>query len=223
LAAFHDLADPGFAGARAETLSRLPPISALRRPDVPQRAVSARPAGHRRRLDLHFLADARRLHHPSDRWKFTILHQQAVYSLQGTAGNIPLAAAFTVVPIVVMGIYFGSPGAWGPSMRSDRSQSAPFGLKIAAAAGLIFLHLPILLIFVYAFTTEEKPTSGRRRLLRSGSASPGGDPTCGALALSVKVAAISTLPSSLGTLCAAAVSRTKFFGREAIRCWSFCR
>ena len=30
---------------------------------------------------------------------------QAVYSLQGTAGNIPLAAAFTVVPIVIMGIY----------------------------------------------------------------------------------------------------------------------
>jgi putative spermidine/putrescine transport system permease protein len=30
---------------------------------------------------------------------------QAVYSLQGTAGNIPLAAAFTVVPIVIMLIY----------------------------------------------------------------------------------------------------------------------
>jgi len=30
---------------------------------------------------------------------------QAVYSHQGTAGNIPLAAAFTVVPIVVMGFY----------------------------------------------------------------------------------------------------------------------
>lgn len=30
---------------------------------------------------------------------------QAVYSVQGTAGNIPLAAAFTVVPIVVMGFY----------------------------------------------------------------------------------------------------------------------
>ena len=30
---------------------------------------------------------------------------QAVYSLQGTAGNIPLAAAFTVVPIVIMGAY----------------------------------------------------------------------------------------------------------------------
>ncbi len=30
---------------------------------------------------------------------------QAVYQFQGVAGNIPLAAAFTVVPIVVMGIY----------------------------------------------------------------------------------------------------------------------
>jgi putative spermidine/putrescine transport system permease protein len=28
-----------------------------------------------------------------------------VYSLQGTAGDIPLAAAFTVVPMVIMGIY----------------------------------------------------------------------------------------------------------------------
>jgi putative spermidine/putrescine transport system permease protein len=33
---------------------------------------------------------------------------QAVYSHQGTAGNIPLAAAFTVVPIVIMGVYL-----WG--------------------------------------------------------------------------------------------------------------
>ena len=32
----------------------------------------------------------------------------AVYAHQGTAGNIPLAAAFTVVPIVVMGFYL-----WG--------------------------------------------------------------------------------------------------------------
>jgi len=30
---------------------------------------------------------------------------QAVYAHQGTAGNIPLAAAFTVVPIIVMGVY----------------------------------------------------------------------------------------------------------------------
>ena len=31
----------------------------------------------------------------------------AVYAQQGTAGNIPLAAAFTVVPIVIMGFYLG--------------------------------------------------------------------------------------------------------------------
>ncbi|HWA13914.1 MAG TPA: ABC transporter permease [Burkholderiales bacterium] len=30
---------------------------------------------------------------------------QAVYQLQGTAGNIPLAAAFTIVPILIMGAY----------------------------------------------------------------------------------------------------------------------
>jgi len=30
---------------------------------------------------------------------------QAVYTQQGTAGNIPLAAAFSVVPIVIMGFY----------------------------------------------------------------------------------------------------------------------
>ena len=30
---------------------------------------------------------------------------QAVFTHQGTAGNIPLAAAFTVVPITIMGLY----------------------------------------------------------------------------------------------------------------------
>ena len=30
---------------------------------------------------------------------------QAVYQLQGTAGNIPLAAAFTIVPIAIMAVY----------------------------------------------------------------------------------------------------------------------
>ena len=32
----------------------------------------------------------------------------AVYQYQGTAGNVPLAAAFAVVPILVMGLYL-----WG--------------------------------------------------------------------------------------------------------------
>ena len=37
-----------------------------------------------------------------------------------------------------------------------RSDGASWGLRIAAAGGLAFLHLPILLIFLYAFTTEER-------------------------------------------------------------------
>jgi putative spermidine/putrescine transport system permease protein len=43
------------------------------------------------------------------------------------------------------------------------NQTAPLALKIAAALGLLFLHVPLLLIFVYAFTTEERAINGRRR------------------------------------------------------------
>ncbi|MER8382571.1 ABC transporter permease [Mesorhizobium sp. M0923] len=104
-------------------------------------------------------------------------------------------------------------------MRSDRGQSAPIGLKLAATGGLLFLHLPILLIFVYAFTTEEKsfvwPPPG---LTTQWFAVTWNRPDVWqALSLSVRVAAISTaIALVLGTLCAAAVSRTKFFGRETI-------
>ena len=41
-------------------------------------------------------------------------------------------------------------------MSSDRSQRSPLALRIAAVAGLVYLHLPLLLIFLYAFTTEDK-------------------------------------------------------------------
>ncbi|MER9798909.1 ABC transporter permease [Mesorhizobium sp. M0142] len=104
-------------------------------------------------------------------------------------------------------------------MRSDRGPSAPIGLKLAATGGLLFLHLPILLIFVYAFTTEEKsfvwPPPG---LTTQWFAVTWNRPDVWqALSLSVRVAAISTaIALVLGTLCAAAVSRTQFFGRETI-------
>ncbi len=104
-------------------------------------------------------------------------------------------------------------------MRSDGSPSAPLGLKVAAACGLLFLHLPIFLIFIYAFTTEEKsfawPPPG---LTTQWFAVTWNRPDVWeALSLSVRVAAISTLVALvLGTLCAAAVSRTRFFGRETV-------
>jgi putative spermidine/putrescine transport system permease protein len=104
-------------------------------------------------------------------------------------------------------------------MRSDRNGKAPLGLKIAAGAGLLFLHLPILLIFVYAFTTEDRsyqwPPPGLT--LKWFAVTWNRPDVWEALGLSVRVAAISTMTALiLGTLCAAAVSRTKFFGRETI-------
>ena len=104
-------------------------------------------------------------------------------------------------------------------MRSDRNTSAPLGLKIAAGLGLAFLHLPILLIFLYAFTTEEKsyqfPPPGYT--LQWFAVTWNRPDVWEAMGLSVRVAVISTAVALvLGTLCAAAVSRTKFFGREAV-------
>ncbi len=103
-------------------------------------------------------------------------------------------------------------------MRSERNRS-PLGLKIAAAAGLAFMHVPILLIFLYAFTTEEKsyqfPPPG---LTTQWFAVAWNRPDVwAALTLSVKVASIATaIALVLGTLCAAAVSQTRLFGRETI-------
>lgn len=104
-------------------------------------------------------------------------------------------------------------------MRSERGARPPRALTIAAIAGLLFLHVPLLLIFVYAFTTEEK----------SYQFPPPGFTTkwfavvwerqdiWDAMWLSVKVASIATLIALvLGTCAAAAVSRARFFGRDYI-------
>ncbi len=104
-------------------------------------------------------------------------------------------------------------------MRSDRGERAPLSLKVAAGIGLAFLHLPILLIFVYAFTTEERsyawPPPGFT--LQWFAVTWNRPDVWQALQLSVQVAAISTaIALVLGTLCAAAVSGTRFFGRETI-------
>jgi putative spermidine/putrescine transport system permease protein len=101
-------------------------------------------------------------------------------------------------------------------MHSDK---APFWLRIAAIFGLAFMHVPILLIFVYAFTTEDKsfqwPPPGYT--LKWFSVTWNRPDVWEAIALSLKVATISTaIALVLGTLCAAAVSKMQFFGREII-------
>jgi putative spermidine/putrescine transport system permease protein len=92
-------------------------------------------------------------------------------------------------------------------------------LKLTAFGGLLFLHLPILLIFLYAFTTEE----------RSFAFPPPGLTTqwfavawnradiWPPLILSLKVATASTfLALILGTLTSAAMAGSRFFGRDQL-------
>jgi putative spermidine/putrescine transport system permease protein len=103
-------------------------------------------------------------------------------------------------------------------MRSDTPR-APWGLKLAAGAGLVFMIAPLLLIFVYAFTTEERtyqwPPPGFT--LNWFAVTWGRADVWQALTLSVQVATVSTIIALiLGTLCAAAVSGSRFFGREVI-------
>lgn len=96
---------------------------------------------------------------------------------------------------------------------------APLWLRLAAGAGLLFLHLPILLIFVYAFSSESAsftwpPPGFTLRWFGRAWARPD---IWAALSLSLRVALLSTaIALVLGTLCAAAVARSRFFGREVI-------
>ena len=105
-------------------------------------------------------------------------------------------------------------------MRSkSHSEKAPPGLTIAAIGALLFLHVPLLIIFLYSFTTDEATYSFPLPGLTTkwfGVALQRSD-LWAALALSVRVATVSTLSALiLGTLAAAAVYRSNFFGREAI-------
>lgn len=101
-------------------------------------------------------------------------------------------------------------------MRSERS---PLAIRIGAIGGLLFLNVPLLLIILYAFTTEDAsftfPPPGlttdwfgvlfaRRDFWE-------------ALKLSLTVAFISTVIALiLGTITSLALYRSRFFGREAI-------
>ena len=96
---------------------------------------------------------------------------------------------------------------------------APLGLKLATIGGLVFLHFPILVIFLYAFTTEEAsftfPPPGLT--LNWFPVTFSRSDFWDALRLSLGVAAVATIIALvLGTLTAGAVYRSNFFGREAI-------
>jgi putative spermidine/putrescine transport system permease protein len=104
-------------------------------------------------------------------------------------------------------------------MRQAQSRGAGWGLRAAALGGMLFLHVPLFFIILYAFSVEEKsfvfPLPGLTT--KWFAVAFGREDIRQALWLSVQVGVMATLVAMvLGTLAAAAVWRTRFFGREAI-------
>lgn len=98
-------------------------------------------------------------------------------------------------------------------------EKASLGLKLSAIGALLFLYVPILIIFLYSFTTDEATYSFPLPGLTTkwfGVALQRAD-LWAALTLSLRVAVVATIAALiLGTLAAAAVYRSNFFGRDAI-------
>jgi len=105
-------------------------------------------------------------------------------------------------------------------MRSDGAPQASWALRLGAIGGLLFLHLPLALIVLYAFTTEEKsfqfpPPGLTTRWF--GIAWYDRPDIWPPLLLSLKVAFLATLLALVfGTFAAAALSRARFFGKDSV-------
>jgi putative spermidine/putrescine transport system permease protein len=110
-------------------------------------------------------------------------------------------------------------------MRSKSTTSELSGeraswlLKLGAVGALLFLHIPLLLIFLYAFTTDESaytfPPPGLT--LKWFPQAIANTAMQEALFLTLRVAVLATIAALiLGTLAAAAVYRFDFFGKDAI-------
>lgn len=98
-------------------------------------------------------------------------------------------------------------------------ERASWFLKLGAIAVVLFLHIPLWLIFLYSFTTDTAaytfpPTGFTFKWIPQALANPEMQE---ALSLSIRVALLATAAALiLGTLAASAVYRSDFFGKEAI-------
>src|SRR6185503_1332302 len=105
------------------------------------------------------------------------------------------------------------------SISEPSNEKAPWTILLGAIGALLFLHVPLFLIFLYSFTTDESaytfpppaltlkwfPQAIQNTAMQE------------ALFLTLKVATLATLAALiLGTLAAAAVYRFNFFGKETI-------
>ncbi len=105
------------------------------------------------------------------------------------------------------------------SMKRDHGSQPSGLLKYAAIGGLLFLHFPILFIFLYAFTSESKsyqfPPPGLT--LKWFEVTLNRPDVWRAIQLSLEVAGLATLAAMvLGTLAAGAIARSRFFGQEVV-------
>lgn len=111
-------------------------------------------------------------------------------------------------------------------MRSDAPAAGPstqrpagWALRGVAIAGVLFLHVPLALIIVYAFSAEDKtyvfpPPALTVKWFAVALAR---EDVWAAIGLSLRVATVATLVAVvLGTLAAGALARASFFGRDAI-------
>ncbi|MEP7292218.1 MAG: ABC transporter permease [Chloroflexota bacterium] len=107
-------------------------------------------------------------------------------------------------------------------MRSNAAHAQPrasFSLKATTIGALVFLHFPIAVIILYAFTIEESAFTFPPPGLTTQwfSVLLGREDFWRALGLSAQVALLATgMAILLGTLLALATYRRRFFGRDAI-------
>jgi putative spermidine/putrescine transport system permease protein len=98
-------------------------------------------------------------------------------------------------------------------------ERSSWALKIGAVAVILFLHIPLWLIFLYSFTTDTAaytfpPPGFTLKWIPQALSNP---EMQAALSLSIRVASLATVFALiLGTLAASAVYRSDFFGKEAI-------
>jgi putative spermidine/putrescine transport system permease protein len=103
-------------------------------------------------------------------------------------------------------------------MRSDVMESGRLS-RVTAWAGLAFLHIPVLITILYAFTTEDRtyqfPPPGLT--LHWFKVAFARNDIWAALRLSLEIAAVATCVALLlGTLAALALARSRFRGRDMI-------
>ena len=103
-------------------------------------------------------------------------------------------------------------------MRSDPSRPG-WGLRAATWGAVLFLHIPLALIILYAFSAEDKSYVFPPPALTTQwfAVAWEREDVWAAIGLSLRVGALATAVAMvLGTLAAAGLARTRFFGRDAV-------